>query len=202
MENETLVRRLREAADRFIDRAHELRDDAASWREAADMTGGHAATVLMRDALENERLSVECEADSELFRLAADMLKALAQPEQCICAAIQLPNGEVWRGHRHDGAIITAGKAGATREDIANAEQGFITSRNRFVGRKEGARLQAIAGIVSPDTGWIPRPDRELFSEDLYDRSWRSPANVVAEDLPGAPSTLPIGASGSSGETV
>jgi hypothetical protein len=54
--------------------------------------------------------------------------------------------------------------------------QGFITSRNRFVGRIEAARIQALAGIVSPDTGWVPRPDRELFSEDLYLRDWRDEA--------------------------
>lgn len=96
------------------------------------------------------------------------------QPEQCICAAIQLPNGEVWRGHRHDDAIHTASKAGASKADIYAAEQGFITSRNRFVGRREAARIQAVAGIVSPDSGFVPRPDRELFSEDLYLRDWRS----------------------------
>lgn len=94
--------------------------------------------------------------------------------EQCICAAIQLPNGEVWRGHRHDNCIEVAGKAGATRDDIANAEQGFITSRNRFVGREEGARLQRVAGIVSAHTGRLPID--MLFSEDLYLRAWRQPA--------------------------
>jgi hypothetical protein len=103
---------------------------------------------------------------------------SLSKPEreQCICAAIKLPNGEVWRGHRHNDAIVTAGNAGATRDEIAEAVQGFITSRNRFVGRIEAARIQALAGIVSPDTGWVPRPDRELFSEDLYLRDWRDEA--------------------------
>lgn len=93
--------------------------------------------------------------------------------EQCICAAIRLPNGEVWRGHRHDDAIQTAGKADVARQDIFDAEQGFITSSNRFVGREEGARLQHAAGIVSADSGQLPTG--MLFSEDLYRRCWRSP---------------------------
>jgi hypothetical protein len=96
--------------------------------------------------------------------------------EQCICAAIQLPNGEVWRGHRHDDCIHTAAKAGATRDEIAEAEQGFITSLNRFVDREEGARLQRLAGIVSAHSGHLPRP--MLFSEDLYLRAWRSAPSI------------------------
>jgi hypothetical protein len=106
--------------------------------------------------------------------------------EQCICAAIQLPNGEVWRGHRHDNCIQVAGNAGASREDIANAVQGFITSRNRFVDRSEGAAIQNRAGIVSATTGLSLPEDRGLdmlFSEDLYLREWRSPANAGATPL-------------------
>jgi hypothetical protein len=104
------------------------------------------------------------------------------EAEQCICAAIMLPNGEVWRGHRHSDAIQTAGKAGATREDVAEAEQGFITSRNRFVGREEGAVLQARAGIVSAQTGKLP--EGMLFSEDLYLRAWRATAGAPAPASP------------------
>lgn len=97
--------------------------------------------------------------------------------EQCICAAIKLTNGEVWRGHRHDGAIKYAMDAGVTKQEIYDAEQGFITSRNRFVGREEGARLQHDAGIVSAETGNLPeREGGMLFSEDLYLRAWREPS--------------------------
>lgn len=99
------------------------------------------------------------------------------QPEQCICAAIQLPNGEVWRGHRHDDAIRVAGLApDVAREAIRNAEQGFITSRNRFVGREEGAAIQRRAGIMSAQN--LQPVGDVLFSEDLYLRDWRPP--VVA----------------------
>jgi hypothetical protein len=63
----------------------------------------------------------------------------------------------------------TAGKAGVPREAIYAAEQGFITSRNRFVSREEGSALQRAAGIPSAQTG--APPSDMLFSEDLYLRS-------------------------------
>lgn len=91
---------------------------------------------------------------------------ARLQAEVCICAAIRLDDGEVFRGHRHNDAIRTAGNAGVERARIHRAEQGFITSRNRFVGREEGAALQRAAGIVSAQTGALP--EGMLFSEDLY----------------------------------
>jgi hypothetical protein len=43
--------------------------------------------------------------------------------------------------------------------------QGFVTSRNRFVTREEGMKLQITAGIPSVGGGY--RGNR-LFSEDLY----------------------------------
>jgi hypothetical protein len=104
-------------------------------------------------------------------------------PEQCICAAIKLPNGEVWRGHRHDNALKVAMDAGVARVDIYNAEQGFITSHNRFVSRAEGADLQRAAGIDSADTK-RPVVGDMLFSEDLYLRDWREalPPTSTARD--------------------
>ena len=92
------------------------------------------------------------------------------QREVCICAAIQLPDGELFRGHRHDDAIQTAGKASVPRADIYEAAQGFITSRNRFVGREEACALHIAAGIPSAQTGQPLKPGM-LFSEDLYLRS-------------------------------
>lgn len=94
--------------------------------------------------------------------------------EICICAAIQLPTGEIFRGHRHSDAIrtaldiplIAAAKSG---NYISEAVQGFITSRNRFVTREEAVELQRVARIPSADSGKLP--ERMLFSEDLYLRS-------------------------------
>jgi hypothetical protein len=106
---------------------------------------------------------------AKTLREAATALSQPSDPEVCICAAIRLNDGEVFRGHRHDDAIRTAGNAGVERERIWNAAQGFMTSRGRFVGREEGARLQREAGVLSAQTQRLP--EGMLFSEDLYLRS-------------------------------
>lgn len=86
--------------------------------------------------------------------------------EICICAAIRTKEGKLVRGHRHDDAILTAGKMGLTPSSLMET-QGFITSNNRFVDRIEGMRLQKAAGIPSAYTGQ-PLTGDLLFSEDLY----------------------------------
>lgn len=91
--------------------------------------------------------------------------KKLIEPEICICAAVLDSNGEIFRGHRHGycfSTIRSEGKKISDREDA----QGFITSRNRYVSREEGRKLQNAAGIpsASPE-GYI---GNTLFSEDLY----------------------------------
>lgn len=83
--------------------------------------------------------------------------------EICICAAIRDNTGYVWRGHRHADAIILCNKAGRT---FKFSDEGFVTSKNRFVGREEGMLLQKAAGIPSADRGGYR--DNRLFSEDLY----------------------------------
>ncbi len=93
----------------------------------------------------------------------------VASHEQCICAAIQFPTnrtGMIVRGHRHDACYKTAMGIPAVRDYLHEAEQGFITSTNRFVGRKEAMRLQVASGIQSAADGGY-RGDI-LFSEDLY----------------------------------
>lgn len=89
-------------------------------------------------------------------------------PEVCICAAIRLKSGRVIRGHRHHHCLAAAREEspGQHRLELLHAEQGFITSHNRFVGREEGRRIQEAVGItsVAPDgyRGAL------LYSEDLY----------------------------------
>lgn len=90
--------------------------------------------------------------------------------EVCICAAIQLQDGRVIRGHRHDDCLQTAMKwrrAGQEVGSIQQAAQGFLTSHERFVSREEGARLTYEAGRLSAQTG-APFTSNLLFSEDLY----------------------------------
>lgn len=93
-----------------------------------------------------------------------------AQPEVCVCAAVQLADGYIVRGHRHHDCLRSAGlreEARAKHEGRDPSpvhtlviEQGFMTTRNRFVNRQEGAALQVAAGLP------VTHPD--LYSEDLY----------------------------------
>jgi hypothetical protein len=83
--------------------------------------------------------------------------------EICICAAVMDETGYVWRGHRHADCIQLVIAFGRTYKE---SNQGFVTSKNRFVNRFEGYFLQTSAGIPSADKGGY-RGCR-LFSEDLY----------------------------------
>lgn len=91
--------------------------------------------------------------------------------EIIICAAVRY-NDKVWRGHRHGNAIE------AQRDEMSysnsrkqliklqiNKDQGFITSKNRYVGREEAWELAKAAGQI------IERKHQTegyLYSEDLY----------------------------------
>lgn len=81
--------------------------------------------------------------------------------ETCVCAAIQLADGRVIRGHRHHDCIETATLLNAEKTSHV---QGFLTSQGRFVDRQEAMVLQKTVGIKSI-CGY--RGDI-LFSEDLY----------------------------------
>lgn len=92
-----------------------------------------------------------------------------ASPEIVICAAIRLPDGYIVRGHRHADCINRAFDMPRYKENWEcpfDDDQGFITSRNRYVTREEGLALQKAAGIPSADPSGYRA--RELFSEDLY----------------------------------
>ena len=96
-------------------------------------------------------------------------------PEIVICSAIRLPNGKIFRGHRHVDCARTAKEYVIWNGGFEPGEhhwhpslsgnQGFITSRNRYVGREEGLQLQIAAGIQSIRGGYH---STMLFSEDLY----------------------------------
>ena len=84
--------------------------------------------------------------------------------EIVICAAVKTDDGQIIRGHRHHDALWAAETLGlrSGRQD----QQGFITSINRFVGRKEAREIQEAAGIPSADKDGYHFD--ELYSEDLY----------------------------------
>lgn len=102
---------------------------------------------------------VQCTPGCELCRQWA----MRGAHEIVICAAVQLPDGRVLRCHRHDDMLGRTGWYGAAWNEC---EQGFVTSRNRYVGREEALRIQRMAGIESVAPGGYRGPD--LFSEDLY----------------------------------
>ena len=88
--------------------------------------------------------------------------------EFVICAAIRTKEGKIYRGHRHSDAIHAAMDEGNKLIDLSFADQGFVTSRNRYVTREEGRKLQDAAGIKSADIEHPGYKGKTLFSEDLY----------------------------------
>lgn len=88
--------------------------------------------------------------------------------EICICAAIKLNDGLIIRGHRHGDCINNLRQRPDMTDDRYKGHvQGFITSKNRFVTREEGRKLQDEAGIQSAEKDGGYRGNT-LFSEDLY----------------------------------
>jgi hypothetical protein len=87
--------------------------------------------------------------------------------EICICAALRFKDGSIIRGHRHGDAMRVAWDQGKRPSTHGHPDQGFLTTRNRFVDRHEGQRLQLEGGIPSAagDGGYR---GSELYSEDLY----------------------------------
>lgn len=77
---------------------------------------------------------------------------------------INVDMGTVVCGHRHGHCISTyvalSGKRSVTTE-AGEYVQGFLTSTNRFVDRKEGALIAFAAGQTDKNC-------ETLFSEDLY----------------------------------
>lgn len=90
--------------------------------------------------------------------------------EFIICAAIRLPDlGKIYYGHRHNHCRDAAnGELSWTmnRQEICNIEQvqGFVTNKNRFVDRKEAAKIW----LAQSETNELKFSTEELYSEDLY----------------------------------
>ena len=84
--------------------------------------------------------------------------------EIVICSAVKTDDGQIIRGHRHCDCFDAIARKGLQRL-LQKDQQGFITSENRYVGRREGLLLQLSAGIKSADKGGYRG---QLYSEDLY----------------------------------
>lgn len=87
--------------------------------------------------------------------------------EIIICAAVRMSDGYIVRGHRHNDAIRTAHEIPRYDNERPNRDdQGFVTSQNRYVNRKDAMEIQRRARIFSVDKGGYKGD--ELYSEDLY----------------------------------
>jgi len=98
-------------------------------------------------------------------------------PEKIVCSAIEITNinevyNGVYLGLRHSqcfAAITSIRKLVGDGDEyrikcIQNADQGFITSKNRFVNREEAMGIARENGQVIKEYG----NGKELYSECLY----------------------------------
>ena len=155
-------------------RLQRIRERVAHFTEMArahlnQRLAGEQVLEDAHEAFEELVHDVACDVPFVLERLAAAEARAAKAErenrEVCICAAVRLQDGRIIRGHRHDDCILTAIKLKVV-DYVTQDSQGFVTSRNRFVGRAEGATLQNAAGLTSKHyDGPI---NSMLFSEDLY----------------------------------
>lgn len=112
--------------------------------------------------------------------MMGDLLSNTDKEEYVICAAIYVNNGEinhhqpknieigfVVSGRRHHNCFCTIMAITGNERTIklliddAKIEQGFLTSKDRFINRKE-------AGLLAYSQGQIKKQTDCLFSEDLY----------------------------------
>jgi len=103
------------------------------------------------------------------YNIVYDEISRLMQPEEkeiCICAAVITEDGIIVQGHRHCDCIHTIRRM-RKKPKSDSLSQGFITSKNRYVNRIQGYKLQVKAGIKSIDKKH-PYLNGELYSEDLY----------------------------------
>lgn len=79
---------------------------------------------------------------------------------------VNVDRGIVFCGHRHVHAMYSmcaiTGKR-SVEPEVGEYEQGFLTSKNRFVSRAEAFVLAVEAGQIEDD-----RVGVDLYSEDIY----------------------------------
>ena len=94
--------------------------------------------------------------------------------DRILCAAIWFKDGEKYNhqpknietgfviaGRRHHNCVLTLDILGKRSSEIKAHEQGFITSDDMFVDRKEAAKIAYTIGQTK-------KLESPLFSEDLY----------------------------------
>lgn len=77
------------------------------------------------------------------------------------CSAIKLNDGRLFLGKRHSDCIWLASRF--TQKRPISGVQGFITTENKFVTRREAMKIAIEAGQVSKE-----HEGTDLFSENIY----------------------------------
>jgi len=89
---------------------------------------------------------------------------------QIICSAIKMPDGYIVRGHRHNDCFHTI--AGIPKYKEARKEerleQGFMTSENKFVDRKEAIIIAVNGGQLNINMDNLIEQNLRLYSENLW----------------------------------
>lgn len=104
---------------------------------------------------------------NEYILIAAIWYKDLKPVKAEVSLPLNCDRGIVITGYRHGQCIrtclnLTGLRTVSIAEDaVGEFEQGFLTSRNRFVTRREAAEIALVAGQIK-------EMKKELFSEDLY----------------------------------
>lgn len=92
----------------------------------------------------------------ELPLIINDIPSELLRPKNCT-------TGIIFCGLRHPHCLYQmVAITGKAQYEAGEEVQGFLTSENRFVDRKEGATIHIANG------GKLNYSTRELYSEDLY----------------------------------
>jgi len=86
-----------------------------------------------------------------------DIPSDLMRPYNCDC-------GVVFSGHRHPHCMYQAVAITGKRQfELGEEVQGFLTNLNRFVDRKEGAKIAIDNKQID-----VLNHGKQLYSEDLY----------------------------------
>ncbi len=86
--------------------------------------------------------------------------------ETIVCSAIR-KDGKIWTGLRHNNCILSYFEEAGKQFGGAERNQGFMTSLDRYVDRREGYRIAKAAGqLEGRKKNGSNQPI--LYSEDLW----------------------------------
>ncbi len=97
--------------------------------------------------------------------------------EKIWLAAIKANDGKVFTGKNHSDCILTAIKINCLAEHFSQDKQGFVTTANRYVNRKEAAQIAYEAGqikspqdiLISEDLAELEQPEPDKFIKEIYE---------------------------------